>query len=46
MPLTIDAHEIIIMVNYAWELSFARCAKNKEAIATYTTRRSEERRVV
>ena len=33
MPLTIDAHEIIIMVNYAWELSFARCAKNKKAIA-------------
>ena len=33
MPLTIDPHEIIILVNYAWNLSFARCTINKKAIS-------------
>ena len=32
MPLTIEPFEIIILVNYAWELSFGRCIKNKKAI--------------
>ena len=33
MQLTIQPHEIIVMVNYAWAHSFARCSSNKKAIA-------------
>ena len=32
MPTTIDPHEIILMVNYAWSRSFGRYAKNKVVI--------------
>ena len=33
MQLTIDPHEIILMINYAWAHSFARNLKNRKAIA-------------
>ena len=33
MPLTIEPHEIILIINYAWKKSFAPCTSNKKAIA-------------